>query len=78
MTTPKDLPKSFSNIEKRHETVADSFTDGDGHELLTVRLAGLWSDLIRVADERRDPDAPPRSPSVVPLLDEMKGIAQWD
>ena len=78
MTTRKELPKSFSDIEKRHETVADSFTDGDGRELLTVRLAGLWSDLIRVADERRDPDAPQRSRSVVPLLDDMKGILQWD
>lgn len=78
MTTRKDLSKSFSDIEERHETVADSFTDGDGRELLTVRLAGLWSDLIRVADEPRDPDAPQRSPSVVPLLDDMKGILQWD
>ena len=27
---------------------------------------------------QRDPDAAPRSPSAVPLLDEMKGILQWD
>lgn len=78
MTNRKDLPKPFGDIEKPHETVADSFSDGLGAEPLTVRLGDLWSDLIRVADERRDPDAPPRPPSAVPLLDDMKGILQWD
>jgi hypothetical protein len=78
MTNRKDLPKPFGDIEKRHETVADSFSDGLGTELSTVRLGDMWSDLIRVADERRDPDTPPRPPSAVPLLDDMKGILQWD
>jgi hypothetical protein len=78
MTTRKDPTRPFSDIEKPHETVADSFGDGVGREPLTVRLGDLWSDFVRVADERRDPDASPRSPSAVPLLDDMKGILQWD
>ncbi len=76
MSTHKDLPP-FGDSEKGKETVAESFSDGLGAELLTVRLGVLWSDLMRVADERRDPDSP-RPSSAVPLLDEMKGIAQWD
>ena len=70
-------PKPLTDIEKRRPTVTDSFDDGLGTELLTVRLGEFWSDLIRVADERRDPESP-RSSAAVPLLDEMKGIAQWD
>ncbi len=69
--------KRLTDIEKRHPTVTDSFDDGLCTELLTVRLGEFWSDLIRVADERRAPDSP-RSSGAVPLLDEMKGIAQWD
>lgn len=78
MTTRKDLPKTFGDIEKPHETVVDSFSDGLAGEPLTVRLGDLWSEFVRVADEARDPDAPPRSPSAVPLLDDMKGTLQWD
>lgn len=78
MSNPKGLPKSFGDIEKPHKTVADSFSDGLGGETLTVRLGDLWTDLVRVAEDRRDPDAPPRSPKAVPILDDMKGILQWD
>ena len=78
MTNLNDLPTPFGDIEKPHETVADSFSDGLGVELLTVRFRGLWRDLIHVPDEACDLDATPRSPSAVPLLDDMKGIRQWD
>ena len=78
MTTRNDPAKSFSDIEKPHETVADSFGDGLVHEPLTVRLGGLWSDFVRSADEQGDADSAPRSPSALPLLDDMKGILQWD
>ena len=78
MTTRKNLPKPFCDIEKPHETVAESFSNSLGGEPLTVRLGDLWTDFLRVADEKRDPDAPARSPSAVPLLDDMKGIMQWD
>ena len=78
MTNRKEFPKPFRDIEKPYETVAESFSDGLGVELLTVRLRGLWSELIHARDEPRDVDAPPRSASAVPLLDDMKGIRQWD
>lgn len=78
MTTRKDSTKPFSDIEMPHETVADSFSDGLGGEPLTVRLGELWTDFVRAADRPRDPDAPRRSTSALPLLDEMKGILQWD
>jgi hypothetical protein len=77
MTNRKDLPKSVGDIERPRETVADSFGDGVEREPLTVRLGDLWNDLVRVADERRDPDGAPRT-SALPLLDDMKGILQWD
>ena len=80
MTKRKDLPKSFSDIEKPHETVADLFGDGLAREPLTVRLGDLWNGYIRT-DDQRNPDASPRSPrspSALPLLDDMKGILQWD
>jgi len=78
MTNRKDLPKSVGDIERPHETVVDSFGDGVEREPLTVRLGDLWNDFVRVADERRDPDAAPRTTSALPLLDDMKGILQWD
>jgi hypothetical protein len=78
MNNRKDLPKPLGDVERPHETVAESFSDGLGGEPLTVRLGDLWTDLVRADDELRDPDAPPRSPSAVPLLDDMKGILQWD
>jgi hypothetical protein len=79
MTKRKD-PKPFSDIEKPHETVADTFGDGLVRDPLTVRLGDLWTDFVRGADEQpRESQAPPqRSPSALPLLDDMKGILQWD
>ena len=81
MTKRKDLPKSFSDIETPHETVADSFGDGLAREPLTVRLGDLWNGYVRTADDQSGPDASPRSPrspSALPLMDDMKGILQWD
>lgn len=78
MTSRKDRTESFSDIEKPHETVADSFGDGLSREPMTVRLGDLWSDLVRGGDEQREEDVPPRSPSALPILDDMKGILQWD
>ena len=78
MSTQKKPPASLSDIEKPHPTVADDLGDESGAEPMTVRLGDLWSDFIRVADEARDPEAPRKPGSVVPLLDEMKGILQWD
>lgn len=78
MTPRKDPTKPFSDIEIPHETVADSFGDGLGSEPRTVRLGDLWTDFFRTANEPRDPDASQRSSPALPLLDDMKGILQWD
>ena len=78
MSKRKPFLKSFGDMERPHETVADSFSDGAGGRPLTVRLGDLWNDMVRVADDNRDPEAPPKSSSAVPLLDDMKGIRQWD
>jgi hypothetical protein len=79
MTKRKDFPNLIRDLEKHCEPVADSFIDeGLGVELLTVRLRGLWSDLIPVSEESRDSDAVRPSRAAVPLLDEMKGIREWD
>jgi hypothetical protein len=71
MTSRKNPTKPSSDIEIPHETVADSFGDGLGSEALTVRLGDLWTDFVRTANKPRDPDA-------LPLLDDTKGVLQWD
>lgn len=79
MTTRKVQPDPFDDIERGHPTVRDSVRGEDAEPPLTVRLGGLWSDLMRVSDEPGDGESPPqRPPSAVPLLDDMKGILQWD
>lgn len=78
MTTRKDLPHPFDDIEKPHPLVAEFIGDGAPAPPLTVRLGDLWSDFLRIPDERSDPDAPQRPASALPLLDDMKGILQWD
>lgn len=78
MTKRKDFSLLQGDIEKPHPTVADSAGDELGGEPLTVRLGEIWSDFIRVADRARDPEAPKESTPAVPLLDDMKGILQWD
>ncbi len=76
MTIRKDQPDQFDDIETQHPLVVEAI--GDASVPLTVRLSDPWSDFLRVADKRSDPDAPPRSASALPLLDDMKGILQWD
>jgi len=78
MSTHKKASASFRDMEKPHPTVADDLGDESGGEPMTVRLGDLWSDFMRVADEARDPEARRKPGSAVPLLDEMKGILQWD
>jgi hypothetical protein len=77
MTNRKNKPDPFNDIEQPHPLVVE--TTGDRAAApLTVRLGYLWSDFLRVADDRSDPAAPHRPGSVLPLLDDMKGILQWD
>lgn len=75
MNTRTELRDPFDDIEKPHPVVRDSFGNTTP---LTVRLGELWTDFLRVADGRMDPDAPKRSTSAAPLLDDVKGVLQWD
>jgi hypothetical protein len=70
----------FGDIERPHPTVADSVGDGLGADPLPVKLGDLWSDFVREADQARAPEVPKdsRGRGTVPLLDDMKGILQWD
>jgi hypothetical protein len=77
MTIRKDQPDKIDDIETPHSLAVEPAGDGTSVPL-TVRLSDPWSDFLRVADKRSDPDAPQRSPSALPLLDDMKGILQWD
>ena len=80
MTKRNSRSPLIGDIERPHPTVADAVGDGLGGEPLTVRLGDLWSDFVRVAGQARDPEAPKdvRAQGSVPLLDDMKGILQWD
>jgi hypothetical protein len=78
MTKPNDSSRWIGDIEMPHPTVAEGIGDESGAPPMSVRLGDLWSDFIRVADEAHDPDAPRRPATALPLLDEMKGILQWD
>jgi hypothetical protein len=68
----------ITDIEKLHPTVAEFSGDELGGEPLTVRPGDLWSDFVRVADKTNDPEDREKRGSAVPLLDDMKGILQWD
>jgi hypothetical protein len=77
MTTRRNFPDPFDDIEKPRLIVSDGFADSIPAQPLAVRLGDLWNDFLRVPT---DLDAAPRSraASAVPLLDDMKGILQWD
>lgn len=75
---PRPFPKPLVDMEKRHPTVSDGFEGDDDRPLLQVRMGDVWSDFIRVAPEKRGPDAPPRHDGGVPLIDDMTGIRQWE
>jgi hypothetical protein len=78
MTIRKPVPDRLDDIETPHALAAEP-AGGAGMEApLTVRLGALWSDLLRDANERAEASSASRSPSAVPLLDDMKGILQWD
>jgi len=78
MSDNKFDSQGFSDLEKPRPVVADSIGNELASEPVGMRLGDLWSDFIRVADEARDPNAPRKATSVVPLLDDMRGILQWD
>jgi hypothetical protein len=77
MKDPKD-PSSLTDIEKLHPTVAEFVGDESGGERLSVRLGDLWTEFVRPAKKGNDREAGDKPGSSVPLLDDMKGILQWD
>lgn len=64
--------------EKRHQTVADSFTEGASNAILQVRAGDVWTDFIRVPPQKPDSDGAPRQDGSVPIIDDMTGIRQWE
>lgn len=76
MTSKRPLAL-LGDEEKPHPIVADSVGDGSG-EPIAVRLGELWSEFMRVAEDAHDPESPKKPASALPLIDEMKGILQWD
>ena len=79
MKQRKNRSALIGDVERPHPTVADSVGDELGAEPLTVKLAGLWTDFIGAADDARDPNAKESQPQGgVPLIDNMKGILQWE
>ena len=74
---PNRHSEPFDDIEKPHLTVVEGVSDGVPVRPLAVRLGDLWSDLMRIPEES-DLAVPPRPASAVPLIDDMKGILQWD
>jgi len=77
MSTRRDKPEQLDDVEKPHSLSIEPADDGPSAPL-PVRLSDPWSDFLRVVDKPSDPDAPQRPPSALPLLDDMKGILQWD
>ncbi len=77
MTTSRKPSPAFGDIETPHPTCAESLGDVDAQPM-TVRLADLWSDFVRAAEESHGEDGRKKPGSAVPILDDMKGILQWD
>jgi hypothetical protein len=75
MTTSRKPSPQLGDVETPHPLVAES--PGDETQPMVVRLRDLWSDLVR-ADDRRDLGSPKKPGSAVPIIDDMKGILQWD
>lgn len=79
MKKRKERSPLIADIERQHPTVAE-LGDGLGAAPLNVRLGDSWSDFVRGGDVLDDQDKPKdsRSRGGVPLLDDMKGILQWE
>ena len=77
MTNPKGIPR-FPDAEKTPPPVTDIVDTDIGAEPLAVRLSDLWNDYVRGVNAGRDPDTERKSSSSLPILDDMKGILQWE
>jgi hypothetical protein len=61
--------------ERSRPTVVASIDDESGAEPLIIRLGDFWNDFMRAGASRNSPEG---HKPVVPLLDEMQGILQWE
>jgi hypothetical protein len=77
MKKPNKLSLHRTDVEKPHRVVVDSIPGDELEEVVPVRAGDVWSDFTRAVTESRDSKAPRRD-RVVPLLDDMTGIAQWE
>lgn len=79
MKKRKERSPLIVDIERQHPTVAER-GDGLGAEPLNVRLGDSWSDFVRDGDalDNQGKTKDSRSRGGVPLLDDMKGILQWE
>jgi hypothetical protein len=77
MTDPRGLPR-FTDVERPVAPESEIVDTADEHLRFVVKLGDLWSDYIRGVNLGRDPESPPRPGSSMPLLDDMKGILQWE
>ena len=77
MTDPRGLPR-FTDVERAVPPTSELIDVGEERVPFVVKLGDLWSDYIRGVNAGRDPDSPPSSASSVPLLDDMKGVLQWE
>ncbi|MFL5501982.1 MAG: hypothetical protein ACJ79Q_12170 [Gemmatimonadaceae bacterium] len=75
MTTSRKR-SPIGDVEKPHPLVAESL--GDVAQPMVVRLGDLWSDFVRAADDTRQADTSRKPGSALPIIDDMKGILQWD
>jgi hypothetical protein len=76
MTNSKKPVSRIHDMERPHPLVAEAL--GNEAQPVAVRLGDLWSEFFRAAEEMRDPGSPRKASSAVPILDDMKGILQWD
>jgi hypothetical protein len=75
MNTSKKPSPKIGDVERPHPLVAESL--GDEAQPMAVRLGDLWSDFVRAPEDTRAA-TPKKFGSAVPILDDMKGILQWD
>lgn len=76
MTTPRKPSSFVGDVERPHPTSSERF--GDEAQTMPVRLGDSWSEFVQAAEGTNDADAPKRLGYSVPILDDMKGILQWD
>ena len=78
MTIPRNPPEPLEDLERPHPLVVESGAVEPTPLPLKVRLGDSWSDFLRVGDDHSEAGEAARPGPAVPLLDDMKGILQWD